>query len=871
MSLSPGSSLGPYEILGSLGAGGMGEVYKARDARLERFVAVKVLPDHLARSPEALARFEREAKAVAALNHPNIMGIFDVGRAGDTAYAVMELLEGQTLRARLDEGPLPPRQATELAIQIAHGLAAAHEKGLVHRDLKPANLWITKEGRMKILDFGLAKTLPAKAETSDSSMATEAYRPAELTQQGMVLGTLGYMSPEQVRGEPVDARSDLFSFGAVLFEMLTAQRAFSRASTADTMVAILREEPPVLNEASQPIPAGLRRVLDHCLEKLPARRFHNAADLAFALESALETPSGTGQRAAGRDRAALPRPAFRRLKVPAVLALVLAVGLGVGHLTGGGRASGPLTFKPLSMDGEIVGSARFARHGQSVIFTTASKDRVEKKIWNADLGSPVLHPLLGPDAWLLAISARDELAVLTGMKVNMSLDVPCGTLGRCPPAGALPQLIAKDIVDADWAPDGTLALIRRTGAGNDAFYGCQVEYPIGHPLLVEPNGWLKHLRFSPDGQRLAVARHPMGSDDLGLVTVVDVKTGQARDLTPTWESLEGLAWQPGGREIWFTACEDGELQELCAVDLKGKVRRIYNAPMGLFLHDLSADGRALISTNDRGVRVLVSRTGDTAVRSLNLGSWCLPKDLSPDGRWAVIDDESVGKGPEYPLYLRPTDGSLPTSLGQGLGVRFSWDGQRLCIWRLRDGRRQPSVLSLSGGEEAWPVGDLEVPVDPAFSWTPGGELLVYARAKGQPLRLWRLRKEGPEPVDCAVPDDIQAFAVPDKAGDRLFFRRSGQPWAVQSLRAPGGPAQPCAGTLAGDYFLGFTADAAVMYMGAANRSEGLFKVDLRTGRRTPLAAPRGMAFTQEVSADGRTFLGWDYPVTSRLFLVEGLR
>ena len=285
MTLAPGTKLGPYEVLGVIGAGGMGEVYKAKDARLDRFVAIKVLPEHLAKHPESLARFEREAKAVAALNHPNITGLFDLGREGDSVYAVMELLEGQSLRAVLQEGPLLPRRATELAIQMAQGLGAAHEKGVVHRDLKPENLWITTEGRLKILDFGLAKQVTSLGPGSSSFLATEAISLEHQTEKGMILGTLGYMSPEQVRGEAVDARADIFSFGVVLFEMLTGLKPFGRETSADTLAAILKEDPPDLSAASRPISPGLRRILDHCLEKAPSRRFRDVQDLAFALEN----------------------------------------------------------------------------------------------------------------------------------------------------------------------------------------------------------------------------------------------------------------------------------------------------------------------------------------------------------------------------------------------------------------------------------------------------------------------------------------------------------------------------------------------------------------------------------------------------------
>jgi serine/threonine protein kinase len=248
--------LGPYEILAPLGTGGMGEVYKAKDTRLDRFVAVKVLPEQLSKDPELLARFEREAKSVAALNHPNILALHDFARQDDIAYAVMELLEGESLRARLAQGPLPPRKAIELAIQLAHGLDAAHEKGIVHRDLKPDNIWLTQDGRLKILDFGLAKQVETAGTPANSQLATR-----EFTERGTVLGTVGYMSPEQVRGESVDLRTDIFSFGAVLYEMLTGSRAFARNSASETLAAILRDDPPETQGTSRPLPPGLERII----------------------------------------------------------------------------------------------------------------------------------------------------------------------------------------------------------------------------------------------------------------------------------------------------------------------------------------------------------------------------------------------------------------------------------------------------------------------------------------------------------------------------------------------------------------------------------------------------------------------------------
>ncbi len=307
--------LGPYEILAPIGAGGMGEVYRARDRKLDRDVAIKVLPESVASDPDALARFEREAKAVAALSHPNILSIFDFGTQGGVAYAVMELLEGETLREKLVSGRIPQKQAVAYALEIARGLSAAHEKGVVHRDLKPENLFVTGQGHLKILDFGLAKRADASAAGEETSAPTGSAR----TEPGRVMGTVGYMSPEQVRGIPVDHRSDIFSFGAILYELLSGDKAFKKNTVSDTIAAILKEEPPELSSSGRNIPASLDRVVRHCLEKNRDRRFQSARDIEFALE---ETSAPTATSAEGH---AAPPAGKRKVWIAAAAIVVLAV------------------------------------------------------------------------------------------------------------------------------------------------------------------------------------------------------------------------------------------------------------------------------------------------------------------------------------------------------------------------------------------------------------------------------------------------------------------------------------------------------------------------------------------------------------------
>src|SRR4051812_3080659 len=373
--LTAGTILGSYEILAPLGAGGMGEVYRARDLRLKRQVAVKVLPERLAGDPQALARFEREARALAALSHPNLLALFDVGRSGDTAFAVLELLEGETLRSRLAAGALSQRKALEIALQIARGLAAAHARGIVHRDLKPENLFLTRDGHLKILDFGLARSAPVvdptEQETAGREPAPEAASTLGLpesdglTEPGIVLGTVAYMSPEQVRGRAADTRSDLFAFGAILYEMLAGRRAFRRNTPLETMTAVLRDEPPDLPAT---VPPALDRVVRHCLEKSPEARFHSASDLAFQLETELAERSSTG------GRQPISRgPARRRAWVPALTALLLVgtVGALLSHWLWHPAAAPLPTFRQLTFRRGTIHSARFAPDGTTIVYGAA--------------------------------------------------------------------------------------------------------------------------------------------------------------------------------------------------------------------------------------------------------------------------------------------------------------------------------------------------------------------------------------------------------------------------------------------------------------------------------------------------------------------
>ncbi len=401
MNLASGTKLGPYDIVSLLGAGGMGEVYRARDSRLKREVAIKVLPQALSLDADRLRRFEQEALATAALNHPNILAVFDIGTSEGSPYVVSELLEGETLRERLRSGSIPVRKTLDYAMQIAHGLAAAHEKGIIHRDLKPENLFVTKDGRVKILDFGLAKLTQADPG-SNTSMPTATHG----TEAGVVMGTAGYMSPEQVRGMALDARSDIFSFGAILYEMLSGKRAFHGDTPADTMSSILKEDPPELSETNRNVSPALERIVQHCLEKNPESRFHSASDIAFDLEH-LSGLSGSTARVAAAGSGSGIGMGMGRVQPSRRLLLALAAGLaiacvvyGLGWWTGKASARAPQAeYQQITFRTGSIGNARFTPDG-SIVYS-ASWEGGENQLYMSRTDDPGARELGIKDAELL--------------------------------------------------------------------------------------------------------------------------------------------------------------------------------------------------------------------------------------------------------------------------------------------------------------------------------------------------------------------------------------------------------------------------------------------------------------------------------------
>jgi Tol biopolymer transport system component len=691
--LRAGARLGPYEIVGVIATGGMGEVYRAWDPRLQRDVAIKLLPATYSGDTERLRRFELEVRAAGQLAHPNIPAIYDIGTFKGSPYVVSELLEGENLRQRLRRGKaLAPRKATEIGLQIARGLSAVKEMGLVHRDLKPENIFLTKDGQVKILDFGLAKLVQPEAK----KRGTES-RDSVLTQDGLIVGTAGYMSPEQVRGDKVDHRSDIFAFGLIFYEMLAGKRAFWRDSQVETLHAILDDEPPDLLEVNRSCPPSMARIVRHCLEKNPEQRFQSARDVAIALDDTLTAMSSTTVTPP-TPLAAVPRrlhlpvpvPVLRRVGVGAgLLALGLIGGLMVGRVLG--RVAPP-SFEQLTFQRGMIWSARFAPDGKDVVFGGAWEGR-PVQIFSASPGVPAGRALGPPGSDILAISHSGEMAVSLG-RTFRGVWVQTGTLAHAPLAGGQPRPLLEDVEWADWSPDGADLAVVRFDEGQD-----RLEYPVGQ-LLYSTAGWIGHPRVSPQGDLIAFFDHPVFTDDGGSLAVVDRK-GKLRNLVKGLRSAQGLAWSPDGSEVWFAASDKGADRFLRAVSLRGKQRLLAVAPAELTLQDVSPDGHVLFVRETWRAGIVALAPGETNVRDLSWLDYSLVRDMSGDGRTVLFMEGGRGGGSEYGVFLRKTDGSPALRLADGDAAALSPDGR----WAITspNGLPQQLILQPTGPGEPRPI------------------------------------------------------------------------------------------------------------------------------------------------------------------------
>jgi serine/threonine protein kinase len=696
MTISSGTKLGSYEIVSRIGAGGMGEVWRAKDAKIGRDVAIKVLPASLVTDADRLQRFEQEARAAGTLNHPNLVTIYELGTHDGAPFIAMELLEGETLRDKLDRGAIPARKSIEYAVQIANGLAAAHEKGIVHRDLKPENIFAMPDGRIKILDFGLAK-LTAPADAPDDQTAKRGTAP------GTVMGTAGYMSPEQVLALDVDHRSDIFSFGAILYEMLSGHRAFKRDSSVETMNAILKEDPPELSATGAQVSPAIDRIIRRCLEKNRSERIQNARDLAFALDGL----SGTSTTRSAISARSSRRSLLAAGAAAALLALMTALFLA-------GRWSRPEASQPtvrqLTFRSGTVRSARFSSDSQTVVYG-AAWDGAPLKLFQRRLDGSDSVPLGFPDADILGISSKGELAISLGREFDGWGTT--GTLAKAPLLGTSVRKVLDSVSWADWNPNGDALLIVRRVAGED-----RLEYPVGK-VLYRTSGYISYPRFSPSGDRIAILDHPTYGDDRGNVALIALD-GQKTELVHDWAGLEGLAWSRDGSEVWFTGSNSLNWS-MYAVGGKRGLRPVWRVPGNLILYDVDRNGRALVADAGMTSTVRAMAPGEQREHDLSIG-WSNARALTRDGKNALVVSYS-GDAAYYDLYLRPSNGGPATRIGEGEPLGFSADGK----WALSMILSAPPKLVLYGtdSEATKPInlGGLKI-VSAAL--TPDGRVLLVA-------------------------------------------------------------------------------------------------------------------------------------------------
>ena len=832
----------------------MGEVYRARDERLARDVALKLIRPSTAKDADRLRRFEQEARAAAALNHPNIVAIYDIGMHDGVPFIVSELLEGKTLRERLAGGPLSVREASDYGLQIAEGLTAAHDKHIVHRDLKPENLFITKQNLLKILDFGIAKLLHPETGNTPviESLTTQ-------TRTGSVLGTVAYMSPEQLRGKSVDGRSDIFSVGAILYEMLTGRRAFRGETDVDTITAVLRETPPEVTRERASVPAAFERIVNHCLEKEPQERFQSIRDLAFALQNLGAGGNGVRWRAS-----TFP---VRNVFLATLAAAVL---LGCGWLVNAwihGGATSP-DYQRLTFEQGTVYSARFASDGRSVVYE-ASWNGNPPRLFSTVSASPQTQQFDLTDAYLLAVSKSNQMALQLHGFHGTSLDYTGGTLAQAPLAGGSPRELLEDVRWADWDPSSPneLAVVHTVDGRS------RLEFPLGKVLYESP-GSITNVRFSPSGDKIAFMDHPVLWDDRGVVKFVE-RSGRLHTLTAEWESEAGLVWNPKGDEVWFTAIDAGYNRKLMAVTLTGRTRVVLTAPQGLNLQDISPDGRVLVSVENQRVALEATTASDHRPRDLSWYDWSVVKDISADGEWILFEESGEPFEGRYAVSVRRLNGA-PIHLGDGSAGGLSPDGK----WALDVAASDPPRVTLlpvgPGAPQDVPVAGLEHVQNGSARFMPDGKhILVNASESGHPVRGFSLDLVGgkPHPV---TPEGVAAFRI---SPDGHYVAAHGPNASLVLCSTDTGAVAQIPGIEPGDTSAQWSADSTALYVYHFGEMPArVFRLDIHTGKRTLVRElePSQRAGVVSIapivmSPDASRFAYSYYQNLSTLYVISGLK
>jgi serine/threonine protein kinase/Tol biopolymer transport system component len=856
---SAGTRLGPYEILSTIGAGGMGEVYRARDPRIGREVAIKVLPAHFSEDPERLRRFEHEARAAGALNHPNILTIFDIGTENNVPYLVSELLQGETLRRRLSDGPLSVRKTVDFALQIAHGLSAAHEKSIVHRDLKPENLFITKDGRVKILDFGLAKLI--HPEVSGSQM-TQAPTATHQTEPGAVMGTIVYMSPEQVRGLKVDHRSDIFAFGSILYEMLFGKRPFQGETHVEVMHAILKSEPPDLLQSNSNMSPGLERIVRRCLEKEPDHRFQSTSDLAFALESlSTSSASTTSLRA---ERVTVPWIRY-------LLAVAIFTAAAIGFFYAGEKwettqagkalASAPpspsFSWERMTFRRGYVDGAAFSPDGQTLVYS-ADWGVNSREVYFSRLGSPEARSLGLKSATVLSVSANGDLAVLLNRK----------TLAQMPFAGGVPRELLENVQDADWSPDGKgLAVIHKN----------KLEFPIGK-VLYQPKNRLVNVSFSPKGDLIAFLE--MRQPGIGSINIIGLQGKPKKlyeaDMTTGASGAMGLAFSATGDEIWFgTRPKKGTGQILCAVTLSGKFREVLPLNGNFRLFGISKDGRILLNRGETKAGIVYFSPSEGKERDLSWLSGSELSDISDDGKVLLFTENGDRAGDsDRSIYVRNVDSTDAVRLGDGWPIDLSPDGK----WATAILKGTVILLPTGAGQSRTLVQGWD---ESSASFFPDGKRILFWASKAGKERIYVQDLAGGEAMPV-TPERVNVYIDPFEASgaispDGKHFIASDNENGYKVYPMDGGESTQINGLEEGEEPLSWSLDGKAIFVESGSGESLVFRIDLKTGQRQLWKElrppdPIGVHYVgPKFTPDGKTYAYAYWRTLSDLYAIEGLK